>query len=144
MLCLVVLPQDQGSLSFVTLKSRAAPLKQLTLTRPELKTAVLAAKLSSFIKTSLRLYWNVQLWSDSQSVFHWIASHKTLQPFVNRRVEEICTISSSWRYCPSAENRADLLTRGVMAEQLKSSEFWIHIWPSMVEYTACLGSNSPA
>ena len=43
--------QDQGLPSLVVLKSRAAPLKQLTLPRLELKAAVLAAKLSSFIKT---------------------------------------------------------------------------------------------
>ena len=118
--------QDQGSPSLVMSKSRAAPLKQLTLPRLELKAAVLAAKLSSFVKTSLNLDCAVQLWSDSQIVLHWIASHKQLQPFVNRRVEEIRAISSCWKYCPSAGNPADLLTRGITAEQLKSSDLWVH------------------
>ena len=118
--------QDQGSPSLVMSKSRAAPLKQLTLPRLELKAAVLAAKLSSFVKTSLNIDCAVQLWSDSQIILHWIASHKQLQPFVNRRVEDIRAISSCWKYCPSADNPADLLTRGITAEQLKSSDLWIH------------------
>ena len=118
--------QDQGSPSLVMSKSRAVPLKQLTLPRLELKAAVLAAKLSSFVKTSLNLDCAVQLWSDSPIVLHWIASHKQLQPFVNHRVEEIRAISSCWKYCPSADNPADLLTRGITAEQLKSSDLWVH------------------
>ena len=118
--------QDQGSPPLVMSKSRAAPLKQLTLPRLELKAAVVAAKLSSFVKTSLNLDCAVQLWSDSQIVLHWIASHKQLQPFVNHRVEEIHAISSCWKYCPSADNPADLLTRGITAEQLKSSDLWVH------------------
>ena len=87
--------QDNGSPSFVMSKSRAAPLKQLTLPRLKLKAAVLAAKLSSFVKTSLSLDCTVQLWSDSQIVLHWIASHKPLQPFVNRRVVEILPAGST-------------------------------------------------
>ena len=118
--------RDQSLPSFVMSKLRAAPLEQLTLPRLELKAAVLAAELSSFIKTSLSIDCTVQLWSDSQIVLHWIASHKSLQAFVAHRVEEICTIFSSWKYCPSAENPADLLTRGITAEQLKLSNLWIH------------------
>ena len=79
--------QDQGLPSFIMSKSRAAPLKQLTLPRLELKAAVLAAKLSSAVKTSLSLDCTVQLWSDNQIVLHWIASHKPLQAFITNRVD---------------------------------------------------------
>ena len=41
--------QDQQLASLVMSKSRAAPLKQLSLPKPELKAAVFAAKLSIFI-----------------------------------------------------------------------------------------------
>jgi len=112
--------QDKSLPPLVISKSRAAPLKHLTLPRLELKAAVLAANLSSFVKTSLNLDCTVQLWSDSQIVLHWIASCKLLQPFFNHRVEEICTNSSGWKYCPSADNPADLLTRGITSKQLKS------------------------
>ena len=89
--------QDQGLPSFIMSKSRDAPLKQLTLPRIELKAAVLAAKLSSSVKTSLSLDCTVQLWSDSQIVLHWIASHKPLQAFVTNGVEEIHSISTCWK-----------------------------------------------
>ena len=116
----------QGLPSLAMSKSRAALLKQLTLPRLELKAAVLAAMLGSFIKTSLSLDCAAQLQSDSQIVFHWISSHKPLQPFVNRRVKEIRAISVCWKYCPSADNPTNLLTRGITAEQLRSSDLWVH------------------
>jgi len=118
--------QDKGLSLLVMSKSRTATLKQFTLPRLELKAAVLATKLSSFVKTSLNLDCAVQLWSDSQIVLHWIASHKQLQPFVNRRIEETHSISSCWKYCPFADNPADLLTRGITAEQLRTSDLWVH------------------
>ena len=118
--------QDQGLPSFIMSKSRAAPLKQLTLPRLELKAAVLAVKLSSSVKTSLSHDCTVQLWSDSQIVLHWIASHKPLRTFITNRVEEIHSISTCWKYCPSADNPADLLTRGITTEQLRSSDLWVH------------------
>jgi len=45
------------------------------------------------------------------------------EAIVDHRVQEIRLISTNWKYCPSADNTADLLTRGVSAEQL-SSAFW--------------------
>ena len=87
---------------------------------------MLAAKLSSSVKTSLSLDCTVQLWSDSQIVLHWIASLKPLRAFVTNRVEKIRSISTCWKYCPSADNPADLLTRGITAEQLRSSDLWVH------------------
>jgi len=53
--------QDQALPSLVMSKSRATPLKLLILPKLELKVAVLAAKLSSFVKISLYLDYTVQL-----------------------------------------------------------------------------------
>ena len=88
--------------------------------------AVLAARLCVFITTSLSINCSVQLWTDSQLVLFWITNNKRLKPFVNNRVSEIRSVSTSWRYCPSADNPADLLTRGVMYEQLQSAIQWKH------------------
>ena len=103
--------QDKHPASFVMSKSRAAPLKQLSLPKLELKAAVLAAKLSLFIRTSLNPNCTVYLWSDSQIVLHWIASHKILKPFISHRVDEIHSISTCWKYYPSADNPADINKR---------------------------------
>ena len=132
--------QDQQPASLVMSKSRAATLKQLSLPKLELKAMVLAAKLSVFIRTSLNIDCMLYLWLDSQIVIHWIASQKMLKPFISYRVNEICSISNCWKYCPSGDNPADLLTRGVTFQQMNSSTNWKHgpswitsqdLWPSL-------------
>ena len=35
-------------------------------------------------------------------------------------------VETSWRYCPTADNPADLLTRSITATQLHSSVTWLH------------------
>ena len=86
--------------------------------------AVLGTRLYSFIAKSISTDTNVYFWSDSQIVLSWITSKKILKPFVSNRVHEIRSISTSWRYCPSADNPADLLTRGITFQQLSSSTQW--------------------
>ena len=107
-------------------KARAAPLQQHSLPRLELMAAVTAARLCSYISTSLNATSSVCLWSDSQIVLSWVHSKKSLKPFVSHPVSEIRSISTTWRYCPSADNPADLLTRGITCDVLKSSIQWMH------------------
>ena len=117
------LQQDTKSAILMS-KSRAAPLKKHSLPRLELMAAVLGTRLYSFIAKSINTDTNVYFWSDSQIVLSWITSKKILKPFVSNRVHEIRSISTSWRYCPSADNPADLLTRGITFQQLSSSTQW--------------------
>ena len=107
-------------------KSRAAPLKKHSLPRLKLMAAVVAARLCSFVKASLNSTATVFLCSDSQIVLSWIFSDKKLKPFVSNRVSEIPYISTTWRYCPSGDNPADLLTRGITFDQLCTSNQWNH------------------
>ena len=88
--------------------------------------AVVASRLCSFVVSSLNITAPVCLWSDSQIVLSWIFSDKKLKAFVSNRVAEIQSVSTRWRYCPSADNPADLLTRGITFEQLRTSEKWHH------------------
>lgn len=118
---------QQGTQSAILMsKSRAAPLKQHSLPRLELMAAVLGTRLYSFISQSINTDTNVCFWSDSQIVLSWIASKKTLKPFVNNCIHEIRSISTSWKYCPSADNPADLLTRGNTFQRVSSSIQWRH------------------
>ena len=115
--------------AFTMSKTRVAPLKPLTLPRLELSAAVLAARLGDFIVRSLQhshFQINTHLWSDSQIVLHWINSNKKLKQFISHRVEEITTLfpATSWHYCPTSENPADLLTRGINSQELASSSLW--------------------
>ena len=115
-----------GSSSHIVMsKARVAPIKTHSLPRLELMAAVTAARLCSYILTSLNTSFSVCLWSDSQIVLSWIHSKKSLKPFVSHRVNEIRSISTTWRYCPSADNPADLFTRGI-TYVLNSSMQWKH------------------
>ena len=102
------------------------PLKQHSLPRLELMAAVIAARLGTFVVESLNLRTSTYCWSDSQIVLCWLKSKKKLKPFIEHRVTEIQASSSPWQYFPTACNPADLLTRGLTAQQLADSTLWRH------------------
>ncbi|XP_070543771.1 uncharacterized protein [Ptychodera flava] len=64
------------------------------------------------------------LWSDSQIALYWINSVKKLPIFVSNRVREINGFRHIYKYCPSADNPDDLLTRGITSDQLANSTLW--------------------
>ena len=114
--------------SLVMSKTRVSPLKPISLPRLELMAAVLATRLANFILSSIECQSTIYLWSDSQIVLCWINSSKKLKPFVSHRIEEITSSFSTqcWHYCPSADNPADLLTRGISSQQFMLSTVWKH------------------
>ena len=128
--------------SFVMAKARVAPLKRLTLPKLELMAALTAVRLCNFIMEALTpLRCSTHLWTDSQIVLHWIKGEKRSNMFVTHHVSEILKLTEPdcWRYCPTQDNPADLLTRGITSVQLKSSSLWSHgpqwlpsqaIWPT--------------
>ena len=56
-------------------------------------------------------------------MLYWLKSSKDLPLFVRRRVLEIkeAVPTASWNYCPTVDNPADLLTRGISFELLSST-----------------------
>ena len=122
---MVVVYFQQGNISLLTVsKSRAAPLKTLSVLKLELMAAVLAARLCLFITTSSNITCSVQLWTDGQIVLYWITSKRKLKPFVVNCVSEIESVLTSWRNCLSANNPANLLTQSLTYGQLHSSVQW--------------------
>ena len=104
--------------TIVMAKSKITPMKSQTTPRLELLASLIAARLSHFISEKVKPklgQTEMTLWSDSEIVLHWLCSKKLPDPFVSRRIEETKkpTIQHQWRYCPSASNPADLLSRGV-------------------------------
>ncbi|XP_071153450.1 uncharacterized protein [Mytilus edulis] len=111
--------------TLVMAKSRVAPVKNLTLPQLELMAAVIGTRLASHVKSTFECK-NVFFWSDSCIVLHWLKSSKPLKRFIANRVREITesTNQHEWRYCPTEYNPADLLTRGIDADQYINSVIW--------------------
>ena len=88
--------------------------------------AVTGVRLANFVITSVKLKLGklaTFLWSDSQIVLHWIHHLKLStqsKPFIANHVQEIRDSFpvEHWTYVPTADNPADLLTRGLSTEQL--------------------------
>ncbi|XP_067949850.1 uncharacterized protein [Watersipora subatra] len=109
-------------------KSRVVPLKQITVPRLELQSAVEAVKLSSIIKAELKV--NIEkefFWSDSAIALGYIKnSEARYHMFVANRVEVIRKNSGGehWFHVPGKENPADILSRGASLLELLQSTWW--------------------
>lgn len=121
---------DEVKSSLVASKARVAPLKRVTLPRLELLGALTGARLMVFVRKALGLPVDTdyQCYTDSEIVLHWIRGDANKwKQFVGNRVSEIQSLTSpsNWKHCNGHTNPADLVTRGVSAQQLLDS-FWLH------------------
>lgn len=124
---------EQNSKVYVNLicsKSRVAPMgKTLTIPKLELNSAVLLSQLAGrvfdILKTRFSL--SVHLYSDSQIVLAWLTSTKPIRDvYVSKRIKQMHELTKGfeWSYVRSADNPADLLSRGSDPQKLKSSNLW--------------------
>ena len=124
------LPGGSKSSNLVMAKARQAPLKgKLTIPRLELMAALLCARLVKYVKSSLKLECEFTCYSDSKISLAWIQGDVSRwKQWVANRVKDILkdTKPENWRYCPTDQNPADLLTRGISADELIHSHLWLH------------------
>ncbi|XP_070541625.1 uncharacterized protein [Ptychodera flava] len=113
--------------SLVMAKSRVKPLKDISLPCLELMGAVIATRLANHVTNALHgtlSLTKTTVWIDNQAVIHWIVGNKKLPVFVQNRVNEIKKHDFEVKYCPTKDNPADLLTRGITASELRNSDLW--------------------
>ena len=109
-------------------RARVAPLRRPSIPRMELTAAAVAAQLDSKLKSELDLVlMDSVFWTDSTSVLKYIKNQTArYHTFVNNRVNLIRDLSdaTAWRYVGTAENPADLASRGLCVENLLKSSLW--------------------
>lgn len=115
--------------SFVLGKARVAPLKQVTIPRLELTTAVLAVRVDTMLRGEIQIHLEKScFWTDSTSVLRYIKNkNKRFHTFVANRISAIRRASdvTQWRYIPTAQNPADKASRGVKVDDLLTNKGWI-------------------
>jgi hypothetical protein len=110
-------------------KTRIAPIEpSQTIPRLELVAVELGVNLKEFVKAELRLpIEKFVVWSDSQCVLQWLRKTRLTTKFVKNRVESILKHKDvEFRYVPTAENPADLPSRGCSVLMLKENATWWH------------------
>ncbi|XP_026462660.1 uncharacterized protein LOC113365282, partial [Ctenocephalides felis] len=139
-----VYQNQHTSVNLLCSKSRVAPIKHVTLPRLELCSTLLLVRLyNSICKIFKHRVHDIFFWSDSSIALTWInTSPSKLKSFVGNRVSEIqkCT-NVTWRHVPSADNPADLISRGVTGVKLRDCHLWwcgpqwlksnINLWPEI-------------
>ncbi|XP_028404021.1 uncharacterized protein LOC114526636 [Dendronephthya gigantea] len=120
----IVRQPSSVSSGLVTAKSRLAK-KGLTIPRLELVSGHMATNLVHNVKQSLEGFpvQRVLGWLDSTVALHWIRGNGEFKQFVGNRVRKIQERSYiEWRHVTSADNPADLGSRGGNVKQ--SGSLW--------------------
>ena len=111
-----VVQQESGTVQdLVAAKSRLAKTN-LTIPRLELVAGHMAVNLAVNVRNALeefRVAENIQCWLDSTVALHWLNDDGQYRQFVANRVRKMRSHENVWwRHVTTAENPADLASRG--------------------------------
>lgn len=109
-------------------KARVVPKNPMTIPRVELQAALTAARMSSMLKDELKVDVDSEtFWTDSKVVLGYLNNDaKRFKIFVANRVAEIHSLSdrAQWHYVNTADNVADITSRGCDIKQLMKSQWF--------------------
>ena len=134
-------------------KARVAPLKQMSVPRLELTAAVVAARMSVFLKAELKMQIVKEyFWTDSTIVLGYIQNEsRRFCTFVANRTQTIqdLTERSAWHHVSGSCNPSDDASRGLSMSKLSTSCRWLRgpdfLWkngPIVPPKTELIGAES--
>lgn len=135
----------QVACSFIMGKARVVLLRPMTIPRLELTAALMSVKVSTFLDQELD-YENIThtYWTDTKVFLGYIATEtKRFHVYVANRVQQIReqTHVKQWSYVTSAENPADIASRGLCASELATNSTWLK-GPEFFVETRCFCSST--
>ena len=92
-----ILESGKVDTNFFTAKSRIAPHKEITIPRLELLGNLILARLMNSVKIAIEKdvqIDNIYCWTDARVCLYWINSEKSVNVFVDSRVQEIKRLSN--------------------------------------------------
>lgn len=129
--CVYVRSQDEDGnwqARLLCARSRIAPLKGATIPRLELSGALCLSQLISKVSEAWDFDCHTcRLWTDSTIVLGWLnAQSRCLKVYVANRVSQILenTNASQWSYVYTADNPADIISRGINIKEIVQAELW--------------------
>ncbi|XP_048477681.1 uncharacterized protein LOC119694152 [Plutella xylostella] len=116
-------------INLVTAKTKVAPTMQVSIPRLELMGAVLLSRLITEVGRVLGInHANIHGWTDSTVVLAWLSSHPSRwSTFIGNRTSDILSRleSTQWSHVQSAQNPADIASRGCSPGELAENPMWI-------------------
>lgn len=129
-------------------KSKVYPNRlknKMSIHRAELLGVLIAVRAIIFCQNELMrdtiicksLDKNLNIWTDSSTVLHWLRSTVKQETFIANRLKKILSVKYlTCRYVCSSDNPADIASRGCLFSELNNNTLWWHgpEWMKMTEF----------